>query len=63
MHVKKKTVIQNIEMVGKIAREQFGQDSPEIVLKVAGLIAAEQQRQALGAIADGRSYPLEIHAK
>ena len=47
-----------------MAREQFGDTSPEIVvLKVAELIAGEQQLQELKDIADGVSYPLEIVAK
>ena len=54
------TSVKNIEM----AREQFGDTSPEIVvLKVAELIAGEQQLQELKDIADGVSYPLEIVAK
>jgi CRISPR/Cas system-associated protein Csm6 len=60
MHLDKKVVLENIEIAREIAKDQFGEESPELVLKVAELIAAEQQRQELREIADGVSYRLEI---
>lgn len=53
-------VLENIARAREIALEAFCEESPEVVLRVAELIAAEQQRQALVEIADGVSYPLEI---
>lgn len=63
MHVDQKAVIQNIEMARKIAEKQFGDTSPDIVLKVAGLIASREIKGELKEIANSLSYPLEIETK
>ena len=56
-------VIEQIEKAREIARSQFGDDSPEIVLKVAALLASEAIRDELAEITGCLLHPLEIHAK
>lgn len=63
MHVKKRAVIDNIEMAREIAREQFGDDSPKVVLKVAGLITTQEVKEELVEIGGSLLHPLEIHSK
>jgi hypothetical protein len=63
MHVKERAVLENIEMARKIARSQFGDDSTEVVLKVAALLASEDVKEELAEITGCLLHPLEIHAK
>ena len=63
MHLNSKAVIENIELARDIARSQFGEASPEIVLKVAALIASHEVKEELAEITGCLLHPLEIHAK
>ncbi len=63
MHLKSKAVIQNIEMAREIAKEQFGDTSPEIMLKVAELITSHEVKEELAEITGCLFHPLEIRAK
>jgi hypothetical protein len=63
MHVKKRAVLENIELARDIARSQFGGESSEVVLKVAGLIATQEVKEELAEITGCLLHPLEIHAK
>ena len=63
MHLKSKAVIENIELARDIARSQFGDSSPEIVLRVAALLASHEVKEELAEITGCLLHPLEIHAK
>lgn len=63
MHVHKKAVIQNIEMAREVALSEFDSSEPEIVLKVARLIAAQGVKEELAEITGCLIHPLEIQAK
>jgi hypothetical protein len=63
MHLKSKAVIENIELARDIARSQFGDSSPEMILQIAALIASQEVKEELAEITGCLLHPLEIHAK
>ena len=63
MHLKSKAVIVNIELARDIARSQFGEASPEMILQVAALLASNEVKEELAEITGCLLHPLEIHAK
>jgi hypothetical protein len=63
MHFDKKRVIENLQLTREIAQEEYGDDSTEVVLKVAGLIASQEIKAELGEVTGCLLHPLEIHGK
>lgn len=57
------TLIDNIELARDIARSQFGEASPEMILQIAAQIAAREVKDELAEITGCLLHPLEIHAK